>query len=279
MASQKRKPPGARSFAPEGWIQDRSIDQIGVPAVLKTIAWGYDGKGQAKIDTYDAAADAWQSLDRQPAILEGWVEYDREFSVLAARSASRNEIAIYPPIANFHENHILDLSVCPVPSLDSVVDEAHGIASTIVEQLDAVGILCVEFFLTTDSRLLVNEIAPRPHNSGHLTIDVCATSQFEQQLRAICGLPLGSTDLMSPAAMVNLLGHLWHSGEPPWSKVLSDPAVRLHLYGKTEAKAGRKMGHLTVLADSSQQAVDRALAARGSLAGEATQGVVTPLAL
>lgn len=254
-----------------------AVNQIGVPAVLKTTASGYDGKGQAKIDTVDAAVAAWQSLDRQPAVLEGWVEYEQEFSVLVARSANRNEIAIFPPIANFHENHILDLSVCPVPSLESVVDEAHGIASTIVEQLDAVGILCVEFFLTTDGRLLVNEIAPRPHNSGHLTIDAFATSQFEQQLRAVCGLPLGSTDLKSPAAMANLLGHLWQSGQPPWPAALSDPAVHLHLYGKTVAKVGRKMGHLTVLADSPQLAVDRALAARGRLAGKAVAGAAPPL--
>lgn len=251
-----------------------AVKQIGVPAVLKTIASGYDGKGQAKIDKPDAAAAAWQSLGRRPAILEGWVKYDREFSVLIARSAGRDEIAIYPPIANYHENHILDLSACPAPSLELVANEACEIASTIVEQLDVIGILCVEFFLTTEGRLLVNEIAPRPHNSGHLTIDACATSQFEQQLRAICGLPLGPTDLMYPAAMVNLLGHLWQSGEPPWPETLSDPAVRLHLYGKTGAKVGRKMGHLTVLADSPQQAVDRALVARSGLAGEAA---VTPL--
>ena len=256
-----------------------AINQIGAPAVLKTTASGYDGKGQAKIDSADAAVAAWQSLDNQPAILEGWVEYEREFSVLAARSANRHEIALYPPIANYHENHILDLSVCPMLSLESIVDEAHGIASAIVEQLDAVGILCVEFFLTTDGRLLVNEIAPRPHNSGHLTVDACATSQFEQQLRAICGLPLGPTELISPAAMANLLGDLWRSGDPPWSEALADPAVRLHLYGKTVAKVGRKMGHLTVLAESPQQAVDRALAARGRLAGQAAVGVETPLVL
>jgi 5-(carboxyamino)imidazole ribonucleotide synthase len=197
--------------------------------------------------------------------------------VLAARSANRHEIALYPPIANYHENHILDLSICPELSLESIADEAHAITSTIIEQLDAVGILCVEFFLTTDGRLLVNEIAPRPHNSGHLTIDACATSQFEQQLRAICGLPLGPTELIAPAAMANLLGHLWQPTEPPWLEVLADPAVRLHLYGKKPAKIGRKMGHLTVLADSPQQAAERALAARDRLARRAASGATTPL--
>lgn len=250
-----------------------AVSNIGTPAVLKTTAWGYDGKGQAKIDSPATAAAAWEDLDRQPAICEGWVEYELEFSVLAARSANLTEIALYPPIANYHENHILDLSVCPEPALESVADEAQGIARAIVEQLDAVGILCVEFFLTTDGRVLVNEIAPRPHNSGHLTIDACTTSQFEQQLRAICGLPLGSTEMLFPAAMANLLGHLWQSGEPPWTKILSDEAVRLHLYGKAEAKTGRKMGHLTVLAGTPQLAAQRAQAARDCLSGEAIKAL------
>jgi 5-(carboxyamino)imidazole ribonucleotide synthase len=254
-----------------------AVDRIGAPAVLKTTAAGYDGKGQAKVDTTAAAAAAWQSIGRLPAILEGWVDYEREFSVLVARSANRSEIALYPPIANYHENHILDLSVCPVPALATVTDEAQAIARTIVEQLDVVGILCVEFFLTTDGRILVNEIAPRPHNSGHLTIEACCTSQFEQQLRAICGLPLGSTEPVRAAAMANLLGDLWQSGEPPWPEALADPAVRLHLYGKTLAKVGRKMGHLTVLADSPQEAADRALAVRDRLAGQTTARGAAPL--
>jgi len=253
-----------------------AITQIGTPAVLKSSASGYDGKGQAKIETAEAASSAWQSIDRQPAVLEGWVDYELEFSVLAARSADLGESAIYPPIANYHENHVLDYSVCPVSSLNSITDEAQGIAKTIAEQLNLVGILCVEFFLCKHGRLLVNEIAPRPHNSGHLTIDACATSQFEQQLRAICGLPLGSTEVISPVAMANLLGDLWNSGEPPWAEVLTEQAVRLHLYGKTEAKAGRKMGHLTVLAESPQQAVERVLAARGRLSSESVAGVMKP---
>lgn len=254
-----------------------AIEQLGAPAVLKTTAWGYDGKGQAKIDSAAAAAATWQSLNRQPAICEQWVDYQQELSVVVVRSFT-GEIAAYPPIANWHENHILDLSVCPWPTLESVADEACDMAEAVATKLDAVGTLCVEFFLTTDGRLLVNEIAPRPHNSGHLTIDACGCSQFEQQVRAICGLPLGSTELLAPAAMVNLLGHLWQQGEPPWPVALIDPAVKLHLYGKTQAVAGRKMGHLTLLADTPQMAADRALAARNRLAGQSQPEATTLLA-
>ena len=241
-----------------------AVASLGTPAVLKTIAWGYDGKGQAKITAPDRAGDAWQSLDCQPAVCEQWVDHQQELSVLVARSAT-GEIAGYPPVANDHQNHILNISVCPWPTIEPFADQARQIAETIVTALDAVGILCVEFFLTTDGRLLVNEIAPRPHNSGHLTIEACATSQFQQQVRAICGLPLGSTKLLAPAAMANLLGDLWQAGDPAWEKVLSEPGVHLHLYGKRQAETGRKMGHLTVLADSPQQAVEQVRSARESL--------------
>lgn len=253
-------------FAPVTTAGDlaSAIDKLGTPAVLKTTAWGYDGKGQAKVESAAVATEAWNALGRQPAICEQWVDYQQELSVLVARSAV-GEIATYPPIANSHASHILDVSICPWPAQESVDDQAREIAETIATELDAVGLICVEFFLTTDSRLLVNEIAPRPHNSGHLTIDACACSQFEQQLRAICGLPLGGAQLSSPAAMANLLGHLWQGGEPPWAAALADPAVRLHLYGKTKADVGRKMGHLTVLADSPQLAAERVLAARNRL--------------
>jgi 5-(carboxyamino)imidazole ribonucleotide synthase len=254
-----------------------AINKLGTPAVLKTTAWGYDGKGQVKIDSADSATGAWQGLNRQPAICEQWVNYQQELSVVVARSIT-GEITAYPPIANWHENHILDLSVSTWPALESVADEAREMAETIATELDAVGTLCVEYFLTTDGRLLVNEIAPRPHNSGHLTIDACGCSQFEQQVRAICGLPLGSTDLVGPAAMVNLLGHLWQTGEPPWAAALLDRGVRLHLYGKAQALAGRKMGHLTVIADTPHQAADRATAARDRLTGKFQPGSTTLLA-
>ncbi len=242
-----------------------AVQQILAPAVLKTVAWGYDGKGQAKIDSPAQAEQAWEQIDRQPAICEGWVDYDCEFSMLVARSPS-GEVAAYGPIANQHRNHILDISTYPAPELAPIAAEAGEISRAIVEELDVVGIICVEFFLTTEGHLLVNEIAPRTHNSGHLTIDACATSQFEQQIRAICGLPLGSTEPFAPAAMVNLLGKVWQQGEPNWQAALGDPRVRLHLYGKAEARPGRKMGHLTVLADSAAEATRLAQSAYKALA-------------
>lgn len=241
-----------------------AVKKIGAPAVLKTTAWGYDGKGQAKFDLPAEAKQAWEKLDQQPAICEGWVDYQHELSVLVARSID-GAVAVYGPIANQHENHILDVSIFPATDLDGIANEAHEIGRTIVEELDVVGIICVEFFLTTDGRLLVNEIAPRPHNSGHLTIDACPASQFEQQVRAICGMPLGSTDPVAPAAMANLLGDLWQQGEPRWEKVLADANVRLHLYGKAAARTGRKMGHLAALAATAAEAERLVLAARRAL--------------
>jgi len=238
-----------------------AVEQIGLPAVLKTADSGYDGKGQTLIHSAAEADDAWASIGKQPAVLEGWIDYQCELSVLVARSPT-GELALQGPIANDHVNHILDVSMFPVPELAPVADAAHAIGRRIAEALDLVGLVCVEFFLTAEGQLLVNEIAPRPHNSGHLTIEASTTSQFEQQIRAICGLPLGSVEPLSAAAMVNLLGDLWQTGEPRWSAVSDDPNVHLHLYGKAEPRPGRKMGHLTVLADSAEQAAERAQAAR-----------------
>ena len=215
-----------------------AVDKIGLPAVLKTAESGYDGKGQSKITTPAEASTAWSSVDQVPAVLEGWVAFQRELSILVARSPS-GQVAIHGPLANDHVNHILDVSLFPLAELDPILDEAQQIGRKIVEALDLVGICCIEFFLTVDGQLLVNEIAPRPHNSGHLTIDACLTSQFEQQVRAICDLPLGSGESVVPAAMVNLLGELWEQGEPNWQAVLSDPQVHLHLYGNAVPRAGR----------------------------------------
>ncbi|MCG8451067.1 MAG: 5-(carboxyamino)imidazole ribonucleotide synthase [Pirellulales bacterium] len=245
-----------------------AVQRIGVPAVLKTAESGYDGKGQAKVASQEEAAAAWTDGGQVPAVLEGWVEYQRELSVLVARSPS-GQVAAHGPIANDHVNHILDVSMFPLPELEPIAAEAQQIGRAIVEQLNLVGLCCIEFFLTPAGRLLVNEIAPRPHNSGHLTIEACTTSQFEQQVRAICNLPLGSGETVSAAAMVNLLGDLWQCGEPPWHAVLADPSVRLHLYGKTEPRGGRKMGHLTVLAPTVEEAARRAQAARELLSAAA----------
>jgi 5-(carboxyamino)imidazole ribonucleotide synthase len=244
-----------------------TIAELGLPTVLKTAAWGYDGKGQTLVRSAEEAAAAHQSLSGAPAILEGWIDFECELSMLAARSAA-GEVALFGPLANDHANHILDVTMFPRPELVRVASEAEEIARAVVEQLDIVGLICVEFFLARDGRLLVNEIAPRPHNSGHLTIDACACSQFEQQVRAVCNLPLGSFDLVVPAAaMANLLGDVWRGGEPRWPRVLADPRLRLHLYGKTNARAGRKMGHITGIASTAAEAANLVRASREGLVG------------
>jgi len=245
-----------------------ALAELGAPAVLKTAAWGYDGKGQTLVRSVAEAQAAWSALAGAPAILEGWIDFECELSMLAARSPSGEE-AFFGPVLNDHVNHILDVSSYPRPELARRQTDAREIARAVLRELDVLGLICVEFFLTRDGRLLVNEIAPRPHNSGHLTIDACACSQFEQQVRAVCGLPLGSFELTSPAAaMANLLGELWQRGEPRWTRVLEEPNLRLHLYGKTEARPGRKMGHLTALSASAVSAAALVRAARTSLVAD-----------
>ncbi len=243
------------------------LARLGCPAVLKTAAFGYDGKGQAKITEASEAAAAWQAIGQQPAVLEAFVNFVREVSVVAVRGVD-GDFAHYGVIENIHRNHILDLSLAPARVAPAVVRDAVAIARTVLEKLDVVGVLCVELFVTGNDRLLVNELAPRPHNSGHLTIEAAVTSQFEQQLRAVCGLPLGATDLLRPAAMVNLLGDLWTVQEPNWTAACALPNVKLHLYGKAAARPGRKMGHLTVLADHLDVAQEAALTARQRLIEE-----------
>ncbi|MBX7167591.1 MAG: 5-(carboxyamino)imidazole ribonucleotide synthase [Pirellulales bacterium] len=243
---------------------ETAVAAAGCPAVLKTAGWGYDGKGQVKLHAPGEATAAWQSLGSQEAILEAFIDYACEASIVVARGLD-GQIAHFGLIRNEHRQHILDVSVSPAGLGPVLEQEAAEIARAIVERLDVVGVLCVEFFITRQGRLLVNELAPRPHNSGHLTFDAFVTCQFEQQLRAICGLPLGSTERLRPAAMVNLLGDLWTDGEPPWQSVCAFPEVKLHLYGKLAARPGRKMGHLTALAESGDIAKERALQARAAL--------------
>ncbi|MCA9235415.1 MAG: 5-(carboxyamino)imidazole ribonucleotide synthase [Planctomycetales bacterium] len=243
-----------------------AITQVGLPAVLKTAAWGYDGKGQALVHTVDEATAAHAELGGQPAVLEGFIDFQCELSMLVARNPA-GEVATFGPLANDHVNHILDVSTFPDASLQPAAAEAAEIAATIARELDAIGLMCVEFFWARDGRLLVNEIAPRPHNSGHLTIDACRTSQFEQQVRAICNLPLGSFEpVVGGVAMANLLGDLWAGGVPDWVSALADPQLRLHLYGKVHARPGRKMGHLVALADDAATARAAAIAGRERLA-------------
>lgn len=243
---------------------EAAVAAIGVPAVLKTAGFGYDGKGQVVIRRPQEARAAWQQLGEVEAVLEGFVDFKSELSVVAARGLD-GEFAHYGVIENLHSNHILDLSIPDAPIEPRLRQEAIDIARGLMEALDVVGVLCVEMFLTQDDRLLVNELAPRPHNSGHYTFDACLTDQFEQQVRAICGLPLGATDQQRPAVMANLLGDLWEQGEPNWAAALADPQVKLHLYGKAEPRPGRKMGHLVAFGSDREDARQRALAARAAL--------------
>jgi 5-(carboxyamino)imidazole ribonucleotide synthase len=239
----------------------RGCDELGFPTVLKTAGFGYDGKGQARLNAPHDIETAFAGLNGEEAVLEAFVAFEKELSVVGARDRNCN-FAHFGAIENAHANHILDVSFAPAALSKKVAAEAVEITQSIAEALDYVGTLCIEFFLAGDSRLLVNEIAPRPHNSGHLTFDACVTSQFEQQLRAVCGLELGSTEYYRPAAMANLLGDLWDGGEPNWQGALADENIKLHLYGKMEPRTGRKMGHLTSLAETSQTAVDNVLRAR-----------------
>jgi 5-(carboxyamino)imidazole ribonucleotide synthase len=248
------------------------LAEIKCPAVLKTAGFGYDGKGQARLARPADAADAFARLGGQEGILEAFVDFECELSVVAARGAS-GEFRHYGVVENTHRRHILDVSVAPSPTASAdVARAAVEMARGVLEALDVVGVMCVELFLTRDHALLINELAPRPHNSGHFTFDACVTSQFEQQLRAVCQLPLGSTEQLRPAAMANLLGELWAAGEPDWPAALTSPDVKLHLYGKAEPRRGRKMGHLTALADSPQEAARLVIAARDALTRTPAEG-------
>jgi 5-(carboxyamino)imidazole ribonucleotide synthase len=242
----------------------RGLAEVGTPAILKSARFGYDGKGQARIDAADGVSAAWAAIGRQDAVLEAHIDFERELSIIAARGLD-GAFAHFGVVENTHVRHILDTTAAPAAVARHIVSEAERIARSVVDALELVGVLCVEMFLTRDGRLLVNELAPRPHNSGHFTVDACLTSQFEQQLRAVCGLPLGSTRQHAPAAMANLLGELWTGGEPNWAAAAAFPDVKVHLYGKVEARPGRKMGHLTALADSAETAVSLTHAARAAL--------------
>jgi 5-(carboxyamino)imidazole ribonucleotide synthase len=243
---------------------DTAIDVIGLPAVIKTASWGYDGKGQRLVQSREEAYRAWDILGPNDAVLERWVDFQAEISVVAARGM-RGELASFEPIGNTHHHHILDLSIAPAILPARTAAAAIDIARSVLTQLDVVGVMCIEYFLTDRGDLLINELAPRPHNSGHLTVDAHRTCQFEQQVRAVCGLPLGSVEQLCPAAMVNLLGDLWTHGEPAWDEVFAMPDVKLHLYGKQEWRLGRKMGHLTALAESPEAAAAIAVEARRRL--------------
>ena len=232
----------------------RGLAQVGLPAILKTASFGYDGKGQVRIVEPDAASAGWATIGWQPAVLEGVVAFACEVSVVVARSAD-GAMVDYGAIENSHRHHILDVSVWPARIPEATARKAVALARAACEALDVVGVLCVEMFVDAAGDVIVNELAPRPHNSGHLTIDAHVTCQFEQQLRAVCGLPLGTTTARAPAAaMANLLGDEWGRGEPDWAAALALPEVKLHLYGKLEPRPGRKMGHLTATAGTPDEA-------------------------
>lgn len=265
-----------------------AVAEIGTPCLVKTAGSGYDGKGQVVLARLGAPAGwpAAQALAAAgPVVVERRIDLELELSVVAARSPT-GQVATYTPFVNRHVNQVLDVSFTPeivegshddalavadndpgaVTTLARVICErAVALTEQVMMALDLVGLCCVEFFLSRAGELLVNEIAPRPHNSGHLSIESAATDQFEQQLRAVCGLPLGTTRLLTPAAMANLLGDLWQAGTPDFAAALGQPGVTLHLYGKSEPRPGRKMGHLTATASDVGSAVTAVLAARASL--------------
>jgi len=235
-----------------------AVKSIGFPCVLKTADFGYDGKGQVKLPTAEAdLATAWNKMGGAVGVLEAWVPFQMEISVLVARTVD-GRTAVYDPAENIHRNHILHLSISPARISETTAAEARALALSIADKIQLVGLLAVEMFVK-DGRIVVNELAPRPHNSGHQTFDANETSQFEQHIRAVCGLPLGGTKPLQPAVMLNLLGDLWKNGqEPDWTLVLADPSAKLHLYDKGKAAPGRKMGHITVTASTLANALHRA---------------------
>ena len=241
-----------------------ALQQIALPALLKTSRLGYDGKGQQTITRREEAVAAFHRLGGVACVLEERVDLECELSVMVARGAD-GEIATFPVAENRHQDGILETSVVPARISEKLALEARALATGVAESLSYVGVLGVELFVARGGRLLVNEMAPRPHNSGHYTQDACSADQFEQQLRTLCGLPLARVWLLSPVAMINLLGDLWSSGEPRWQEALRRPGVRLHLYGKAEARPGRKMGHLNCLAADAERALALAIETRNAL--------------
>jgi len=242
---------------------DAAWETVGAPALLKTRRLGYDGKGQARVDSREELAAAFGQLGAVPCLLEGFLPLEREVSVVLARNAS-DEIAFFPVAENRHRDGILDISIVPARIPGNLADRARDMAAHLAREMGYVGVMAVEFFVLRDGRIVFNEMAPRPHNSGHYTLDACATDQFQQQVRALCGLPLGDPRLLSPVVMVNLLGDVWRP-EPRWEALLSHPGVQLHLYGKAEARPGRKMGHYNCLAPTVEAALQLAETTRAEL--------------
>ena len=241
------------------------IDVSLFPGILKSSQSGYDGKGQVRIEHANALPEAFTALGSKPCVLEKRLSLAHEVSVVLARD-NLDQITFFPVAENRHEHGILDTSIIPAMLSDEIIEKARAIARQIAIRLNYAGILCVEFFILDNDQILVNEIAPRPHNSGHYSLNACVTSQFEQQVRILCGLSHGSTRLIQEAAvMTNILGDLWKDGEPDWNRILCHPQTKLHLYGKHAAKPGRKMGHFTVLADTVEEALQQTARIRQDL--------------
>ncbi len=241
-----------------------AVARIGLPAVLKTTTLGYDGKGQRVLQTHQDALPAFIALGRRVCILEQYIPFELELSVVVARDCFGKAVA-YQPAENVHVGGVLDTSMVPARVTPDVTREAQRLALHLAGALEYVGVLALELFLTREYTLLANEFAPRPHNSGHWSIEACVTSQFEQQVRTAVGGRCGSTELLHPAATANLLGDLWQGSGPRWDRLLELPDVTLHLYGKSEPRAGRKMGHLTALGVTGEAARARVLHARALL--------------
>lgn len=245
------------------------IAELNAPSILKTAALGYDGKGQISLSPGDNTEVIWAMLGSPRAVLEQRISFDSEASVICARSAN-GETSCFPVQANIHRNGILDVTLAPAALDEAVSAKAREIATAITAKLGAIGLITVELFVLPDVSLMVNELAPRPHNSGHHTLETSMTSQFAQHVRAVCGLPLGPVELRSPGVMINLLGDLWSGGEPDWELLLREPGLFLHLYGKNGAKPGRKMGHATLLGEVGA-ASDRALLLRDRIVRRAAR--------
>jgi 5-(carboxyamino)imidazole ribonucleotide synthase len=250
------------------WQEDalaEACQRLRMPALLKTAQLGYDGKGQVTVNNHEEARQGFQELGSTPCVLEERVQLALELSVILARSVT-GETALFPVGENSHVNGILDMTCVPARVSDGLIRQAEAMAQQLADAMQYCGVLAVEFFLTTDGQLLINEMAPRPHNSGHYTLDACLNSQFEQQVRTLCGLPPGATDLLSPVVMINILGDWWRSGTPPpWDRLFNHPQTKLHLYGKQQARTGRKMGHFNCLAAELDEAIEVAEQVRGEL--------------
>jgi len=248
------------SFAVISQPEDIATQDVAqfLPGILKVSQFGYDGKGQIKVANVGELQAAYEQLNHAVCVLEKFMPLKSEISVVVARG-SDGKVATFPVSENQHVNGILDVSIVPARISPLLAERAQDIACQVAEKLNYQGVLCVEFFVLHDDALLINEIAPRPHNSGHYSLDACVTSQFEQQVRTLCGLPLGATTQLSPAVMINLLGDVWRNGDPDWNSMLQHPSAKLHLYGKTEARPGRKMGHFTVLGSDTETALNEAL--------------------